>query len=343
MLYESIRCSWIENRISIEPDGYTRPCCGETLETARIANISEGITNAFNHNKLLQLRENLNTTGYSEQTDFACNRCSNLEKLNKRSLRINSEFLSDKRELKGIQFKLSNKCQLACAHCGPNLSTEWAKILNIKPHVTSVEIDDKLIHELQNLLPNLVEIKFTGGEPFLDPSHYKILESLKSIKKDHCNLIYVTNGLIKPRHELWQGFKSVRLTVSVDGYKDTYNWFRRNANWDDLCTSIDYLSKYTKIDLAFSVTPWTVNDYTSVKNHFSDMHVTPINIVVPKRSSLLNFPKNIAKKYFNDPYYINMTSENGNLTYYKEFAKYWDTTFNTIGWANKLFPWLNEI
>lgn len=40
-----MKCAWLENMISVETDGWTRPCCGEPSQTARIAPVSKGILN----------------------------------------------------------------------------------------------------------------------------------------------------------------------------------------------------------------------------------------------------------------------------------------------------------
>ena len=65
------KCNWIENMISVETDGWTRPCCLETDNAARISNINDGIKIAFNHPKLLKLKEDLKA-GFSEDTRYAC-------------------------------------------------------------------------------------------------------------------------------------------------------------------------------------------------------------------------------------------------------------------------------
>jgi MoaA/NifB/PqqE/SkfB family radical SAM enzyme len=111
------------------------------------------------------------------------------------------------RELKILQFKMSNKCQLTCAHCGPDRSSGWAKLLNISPHVINAfEVTDIFLEELVKILPQLEVIKFTGGEPFLDPNHWKILEHLQSYDRSHCTLQYITNGISPARGELWHGW-----------------------------------------------------------------------------------------------------------------------------------------
>lgn len=336
-------CAWIENMISFETDGWSRPCCGESDQLTRIANVKNGIVNAFNDSKLLELRKNLLDTGFSNLTDYACRRCRVLENLGQESLRNKTSFLTNERQLKVIQFKLSNRCQLTCAHCGPNLSTGWKKYLNIKPIVEQINVDEKLLNELSILLPSLSCIKFTGGEPFLDPNHWKILNFLKSYDKSNCELIYITNGLVKPNIDLWKGWKKINCSISIDGFKETYEWFRRSASWHELIENVNYLKEHSNVKINYSITPWTANDFTKTKNFFNWAEISWSPVVFPPRSSITEFPKNIAEKYFINKEFINLTSRTSNLTLYKQFAKEWDIKWHTVGLSEKLFPWLNEI
>lgn len=325
----------------VETDGYTRPCCLEPRESARLSPISSGIKNAWTDKKLIFLREELKN-GYSEKTRPWCSRCEKLEKAGSPSLRSSSPIPIDT-ELKGLQFKLSNRCQLACAHCGPQLSSTWAKISKSPIFIQEAvpkENHDLLINDLIDLLPTLSWIKFTGGEPWMDPLHWKILESVKSIDRSKCDLFYITNGLAKFDASLWEGWKSVNITVSVDGFEDTYNWFRRGANWDDLCIAVSELEKLNvKLDISYSITPWTIIDWKKSVN-FWKYPVLPTPIVYPWYVSLSSLKPGILDVPDDYPYYNLIGTEPVETTKLSAWAKGWDKKWNTAGWAEKLHPWI---
>lgn len=334
-------CAWVDNMISVETDGFTRPCCGETGDAARISHISSGIRSAFNHPKLLELKHNLDTEGYSAKTAHACYRCALLENKNQHSLRTQTRRLSEKRELRAIQFKMSNKCQLTCVHCGPDRSSGWRKLLGITPHVQDAfEVTEEFLAELVELLPDLDHIKFTGGEPFLDPAHYKILEHLANYDRSHCKLVYITNGLIKPRLDLWSGWRDVECSISIEGYDKTYEWFRRGADWRELQDSVAVIKQHSVTSISYSVTPWTIADYQRTVD-FWNLPVEPFPVVYPKHSSLHKFPRSIADSYW-DPAtpFFELTIAQGDLAQYKNWALDWDTKWNTPGLAEQLYPWL---
>lgn len=338
-----MKCAWLENMLSIETDGWTRPCCLETNRGARISNITDGINVAFFHPKLLKLKENL-STGYSAETRPFCKRCEDVEIKGQPSLRQLTDVVSETRELKVIQFKMSNKCQLTCAHCGPERSSGWAKLLNIKPHVqNSFEVTEGFIEELKELLPQLTTLKFTGGEPFLDPNHWKILEALKSCDRSSCELEYITNGLIVPRYDLWDGWKNIKCSISVDGFEETYEWFRRGASWSELISCVDILAKHSEVSINYAMTPYTVSDYHKSKDFWKYPH-SAFPIVYPSHVNLLNFPKRAVQQvpgYSTIPFY-DLCSDAGSVMPFKLWAQEWDKTWNTPGWADRLFPWFEN-
>ena len=334
-----MKCAWLENYLVVETDGWTRPCCAEPSKEARISHISNGIQSSWNNSKLLQLRNDL-SNGYSDQTQPFCRRCEILENNNQSSMRTNTKFITQDRTLKTIQFKMSNKCQLTCAHCGPELSTGWKKFLNITPIASdSFKLTEEFLIELGELLPQLTCLKFTGGEPFLDPNHWKILEYLKQFDRKHCTLNYITNGISPFKSDLWEGWKSVDCTVSVDGFEESYEWFRRGSTWTELINGVSNLKEVSDVRINFAMTPYTMQDYYTAKNYWGD--IDTYLVVYPIHASLFKFPRQIIEQledYQNIPH---VNAANGdNLDFYKNWAKMWDTKWNTIGWSNKLFWWM---
>lgn len=336
-----MKCAWLENYLVVETDGWTRPCCLEPDKEARISRIDRGILNSWNDLRLLKLRKDLEN-GFSNETRPFCNRCETLENLGQPSTRNTTQLITSDRTLKIIQFKISNRCQLTCAHCGPELSSGWKKFLKLKPLITEgVSLTDSFLNELGSLLPQLDCLKFTGGEPFLDPTHWKILEYLKSFDRSKCTLYYITNGISPVREELWQGWKSVNCDVSVDGFEESYEWFRRGSNWIKLINNVEYLKKISTVNINFAITPYTIQDYFKANQYWKNMIVYPI--VKPKHASIIDFPLSEIKKiknYESIPF-INLANGN-NTDLYVQWANYWDKKWGTPGFAENLFYWMKK-
>jgi len=90
--------------------------------------------------------------------------------------------------------------------------------------------------DFEKLLPHFRRVEFAGGEPLMDPNHYKILDMLKPYA-DNIEIKYATNGtklgISKGRtvFDYWPYFKSVAVNVSIDGIHDVYEYIRGNGEF----------------------------------------------------------------------------------------------------------------
>tara|TARA_B110001454_G_scaffold218226_1_gene245655 strand:- start:1182 stop:2027 length:846 start_codon:yes stop_codon:yes gene_type:complete len=103
------------------------------------------------------------------------------------------------------------------------------------------EKDEHFVGHLVELMEHIEEIEFAGGEPLMDPIHYRVLESIPH--PENVTLKYSTNLSIMKMGkshviDLWKKFKSIKLTISIDGYKELNTKIRRGSDWDLLKSNI---------------------------------------------------------------------------------------------------------
>lgn len=162
-------------------------------------------------------------------------------------------------ELPTMEIKLNNLCNLKCRMCNPLDSTSWNDWDEVKPFYEKegnylVKTVDRLVNKpgkyigpfddtdrwwesFEKLLPHFRRVEFAGGEPLMDPQHYKILDMLKPYAKN-IEIKYATNGTTlgikggRTIHDYWPYFKSVAVNVSIDGIHDVYNYIRSNGDFN---------------------------------------------------------------------------------------------------------------
>ena len=176
-------------------------------------------------------------------------------------------------ELPTMEIKLNNLCNLKCRMCNPMDSTSWndwqeieqhyvkednflvKKIndLNLKkkPFLDSFVDTDNWWNSFEKLLPYFRRVEFAGGEPLMDPTHYKILDMLAPYG-DNIEIKYATNltMLGKSNRTVWQywpKFKSVAVNVSIDGIGTSYEYVRGNASWAELINNIKQIQTIPNI------------------------------------------------------------------------------------------------
>lgn len=187
--------------------------------------------------------------------------------------KINSEFEMPF-EIPTMELKLNNLCNLKCRMCHPMDSTSWndwgeikdfyKKENNImyaivedhnlerKPFLDKFQDNSSWWASLEKNLPHFRRVEFAGGEPLMDPQHYKILDMLAPYG-DQIEIKYATNlstlGIKGGRsvHEYWPKFRSVAVNVSIDGIGDVYNYIRGNGDWDALVQNIQEIQKISNI------------------------------------------------------------------------------------------------
>jgi MoaA/NifB/PqqE/SkfB family radical SAM enzyme len=176
-------------------------------------------------------------------------------------------------ELPTMEIKLNNLCNLKCRMCNPMDSTSWndwdqvedfykkednylvQKIndLNLKrkPFLDSFVDTDNWWSSFEKLLPYFRRVEFAGGEPLMDPTHYRILDKLAPYG-NNIEIKYATNLTMLGKSgrtvwEYWPKFKSVAVNVSIDGMEKSYEYVRGNASWDELVKNIKHIQTIPNI------------------------------------------------------------------------------------------------
>lgn len=272
-------CPRFWNGLQIYPDGLITICCLFDKYFGRIQeieNVSEHLTN----NKELQefRRKVLN----GEEVEF-CKYCYREEKLmgNKHSLRgysIDIAGLDEnkltpetKHDIKFLDFRISNKCNLHCRMCWPYCSSTWEQILGEK----TTKVDPKKVRELVLTIKNiqgLKELYFAGGEPFIIDEVWEILDQQIENRCTGVALRFNTNltvlkykdwDILKILEKWLQLGNRLELSVSYDGIGKVIEYCRTGCSWEVLDRNLrkvkEVLGQYEKVNIALCPTVSLLN------------------------------------------------------------------------------------
>jgi MoaA/NifB/PqqE/SkfB family radical SAM enzyme len=176
-------------------------------------------------------------------------------------------------EIPTIEIKMNNLCNLKCRMCNPMDSTSWndwheveehykkednflvQKIVDLnlknKPFLDSFVDTPNWWESFEKLLPYFRRVEFAGGEPLMDPTHYKILDMLAPYG-NNIEIKYATNLTMLGKNnrtvwQYWPKFKSVAVNVSIDGIGASYEYVRGNASWAELVNNIKQIQTIPNI------------------------------------------------------------------------------------------------
>lgn len=137
-----------------------------------------------------------------------------------------------------MTFALSNRCNLACVMCTPELSSTLRRRAGL-PAISS-PYDDEFFDDLARFIPGLRYAKFLGGEPFLIPEHHRVWDLMLAAGSPP-KIQVTTNGTVwnERVESVLDGF-DVDVTVSIDGAtKQTYESIRGGADFGLVVANID--------------------------------------------------------------------------------------------------------
>lgn len=388
---------WIH--IATRPNGDARLCCTANASGAYTDNTTSGLIASdkqefLNYGKQgieeivnSQFMKNVRLAMKNDMIPDSCRKCFEEEKngiVSKRLWESNfwlnkntnfAELISTMADdgtipfnLKYLDLRLGNTCNLACAMCSPHDSSRWVgdhsklKTITSNENILSqirFDLTDSNFYWYENLnfwneiysqIDNITEIYFAGGEPLAIKEHDLFLKKLiEQGKASNIGLRYNSNGLLIKQEtiDLWEKFKSVKFAISIDSLNKKNQYLRYPTDWNILEDVLDMLDKTsTKIEVSIEATVQALNifdlpdlvkwklskKYKKINNHYIEGYQSGGGLI---NIHLLYIPNFMSAKVL--PY--NLKKE---LTaVYMDFKQWlWDNyTQDTIFWNDNPYGW----
>jgi len=221
-------------------------------------------------------------------------------------------------EFPTMEIKLNNLCNLKCRMCNPLDSTSWKDWGAIRSHyekennyliptvdalvdtpgqyIGPFDNSDNWWNSFEKLLPHFRRVEFAGGEPLMDPYHYKILDKLAQYG-ENIELKYATNGTTlgikggRTIHDYWPKFKSIAVNVSIDGIHNVYEYIRGNGKFSEIEENIKVFKSFPNVSRvvgAFTVQANNILQIAEVIDYF----INKMGIVF--YSHRVNYPRALS-------------------------------------------------
>ena len=211
---------------------------------------------------------------------------------------ISKELLEDHKnfDLKHVDVRWSNKCNLACVYCGPMYSSKWGTELGRKQQ--RFDYEDSLKTYLFDNITSLKNVYLSGGEPMLMKQNKDFLELL--LEKNPEVHIRVNTNLSKTRTgivDLLCQFKNVHWTISVESIEQEFEYIRFHGVWQDFLDNIKIISGL-KHKISFNMLYFvlnyksvfsTIRYFQSLGFHNNSFVLGPL--YAPSELNILNLPK----------------------------------------------------
>jgi MoaA/NifB/PqqE/SkfB family radical SAM enzyme len=329
---------WIH--IEATATGNAKPCCLHKTHipiNGKIATLNNySMSEMWNSEYMNNLRNEF----LDNKKPEGCSACWEMEKVGKKSKRqISNEWFSHQlwrlnsplQNPTYLDLKLGTVCNLKCRSCSSFSSSKWAedeiklygKPFNKNLHSYWINEDSNVWREIENLLPEVEYLDFTGGEPFLIKKHFEILKKCIDLGySKNIKIHYNTNGTVeitKKMFDIWNEFKSVEIMFSIDGVNSKFEYLRNPGKWDVLVKNFESTLQNEKIyvPVCYSVSIFNVMYMNEFINWFKTYNL------------------NDDKLYFNlifKPEYLNIQSLT--IIQKEKIKKYLEDTVTEYKWLN---------
>lgn len=158
-----------------------------------------------------------------------------------------------------LDIRFGNLCNLRCVMCTYPVSSSWGA--KQRPSWSSAVIDpyrddDELWATLRENAHLIRKLYFAGGEPFLQPGHFAMLELLVETGNAHnVDIQYNSNLTVSPDSaiKLLRHFRSVGIGASCDGVGEVFEYIRSGGRWADFVANLRLLR--SEFDVWLQVSP----------------------------------------------------------------------------------------
>lgn len=271
-------CAYPFIHLATFTNGDVTPCC--IAKAYNNINLNEiDVKDAWNHPEVIAVREAM----IKGEKVSNCAQCYNDEAHGVDSHRTSSnrhfentfgiikpsfpDPIVDIKNLITLDLRLGNTCNLKCIMCRPNESHKWfddviklneedltPKVKSDIVYKTEYNRDDynwinkeRFWNNIDEILPNIKEFIFGGGEPFMLKEVKHLLE--RAVELDVAKNISVrfhTNGTyLQPKDfQLLEKFYKTQLMFSIDGVDQINYYLRFPAEWNKIIDTINESEKY---------------------------------------------------------------------------------------------------
>ena len=323
------------------PDSRVMPCCvADSNKPVSHIKSEESIIEMMNSDDYKKMR----TEMINDEPVEACKRCYDLELMGTWTMRQShnrrkgleyvdyiAEVTQDDGaisdfEMKYMDVRFSNLCNMKCRSCGPSCSSQMAQEYSDKhgkekfdkyfPNqkiIVNNNEDQQFMLKLKPYLADVTEVYFAGGEIIITPEHYECLDYwIKNGLTDQVELNYTTNfSTLKYKKnkdliEYWKKFPNIQIWASLDAHGDLAECMRKGTDWPKIVENMKELKEklpHVKFQITPTISIWNIFHFADffdymIENGFIDAKTSPrFNLATaPWYANIMILPKHVKRR-----------------------------------------------
>lgn len=257
-------CSYLQNALMLSPSSEVRPCCRFDVSRYDIKEFTWDNQTPLGVFYQRQQFEKLREQSRSDQKVEGCHRCYREEELGIQSMRqkaFPAEVIrkgEDTFALAMIELGVGRTCNLKCRSCDPYFSTKWeADAKDVFKPIPDKSLDVNLDAIDVQCFQKTQVLKITGGEPFYHPAFERLVQRIVGAgESSHIDIEIFSNATRAPSLffvEALHKFRSVTISLSVDGFDKQNTYIRHPSRWEDVDKTAKFWMEQSQVTRSLTV------------------------------------------------------------------------------------------
>ena len=276
-----ILCSapWVG--LTINEDGHVRTCCAgsESLGNLNDCTITDIVQSPVLHSIQKELAAGTVPTN--------CQSCIQIENKTGHSLRhhyqTNYPTIPTTQELRFLDIRWNNQCNLTCVYCDPQYSSSWASALGVAVDRAKKPYQNELLDWILDRVHQVEEIMLVGGEPMLMRQNHILFQTLPKSARISLvtNLSYDIANLPCIKDLLDRPSENIIWNVSLENTHEKFEYIRNGASWDQVFRNLSFLLEHwpNTVTLGMVYAIFSAFDLETTVDFFMDLGLHKFNLV----------------------------------------------------------------
>lgn len=270
--------------INFTIDGYATVCCLNRKTSVKVA--GKSIDEIWNSAAFNELRTQIQHNNLVYDCGVCLQQIAAGNHSGVKALAYDNHFPTTPFRPQAMEFCLDNTCNLACTMCNSVLSSTIRQQQKL-PRLES-NYGSEFVQQLNDYIPHLKTVVFSGGEPFLVPLYFEIWENMLRLNPS-LRIHVVTNGTTlnsRVKDLLERG--NFQINVSLDAVsKELYESIRVNALFETVMQNFEWFRAYGELNkrpINIPCCPLTLNwQHIPEVVRFANVHNVSTNFVYVDR------------------------------------------------------------
>ena len=246
--------------LTVREDGKVKTCCVGGLTIGNLNN--DSICQVAQSQVLQTIQQDMLSNTPNLENCKSCTekeKHSELASLRQYYMRHYPTFDPQDLQLKVLDIRWNNTCNLGCVYCNSTFSSVWENRMSVARSTISKPYQDDLLNWILDKIDHVQEIMLVGGEPMLMKQNYVLFNQLPQTARISVitNLSYDFENLPCIEDLLRRPAENVIWNVSLENIGSKFEYARSGAKWTQIEKNFDFLLKHwpesISINMVYSV------------------------------------------------------------------------------------------